>query len=1426
MSRRPEHERKRIIRDRAATVAATLLVLIVGLAGWRYYSERRLGRIVLTNRGVPLLVHVLPESGDLPLYEPIDVVTRSTLALPAGDYRLRVNGVGRLGQTYRLGVNQGETIAHELSLDEGRLLGCDLDPSRWGSGGERPREEPMPFALVTRALELTPGRSDIVELTGRAVLRRDAITGLPVWDTANPKTPYGPGRDPGPWVRRIGLHTRLIHVVEPAIDVDGDGTRDLLAVVGNENAFFALSGQDGAMLWNYAAALEGPGGPQPEGPSLSGQLKPTDREVALIGWPAIGDVDGDGTPDLIATMVFHELPAEFERRTGLVRIPRMPILSRRTVMAISGRSGRWLWTFPLDRSFTSIKARYWDRPAALLRGRSGALVAILDGSQGIVLDLATGRPLSGPIELGFEPVRPVQYAELNGDGELEILALEPESAPDQQSMTVFSIGTGKKEWTASIAAKYPLPHETNVYPEWPWLIDLDGDGRSEIVVPDSGPMPPTAGFRGVRVLDGASGQTRWVRPMRPETKAPDGLDRILEAPDLDGDGVRELVAVSRFDGRNPPATRYDPRSEPERVFVDAFSGRDGHPLWSWNVEFPYYKFTWIGAPRWWGRGPDGWPLLAVLLGGRDPGQPSVPIQAEYLNQAAVHVLEASTGRELNRVMGLSAVDVADLDGDGLIDLWGEADGQLRAFRGEVPEAWRALGAFAPAGKAGYPASGKMQRGAADFDGDGIADTLSGPLGFSGDSTSDETGSRTAIARSGRDGHALWKTVLDPPWLWFLPEPARSYYPAVFPLPEGDLDGDGTSDVIVQEYTQDETAIRRQPAALPIQLLSGRDGRHLWSAGRLPLGFEARGFSTVTWLEARVIEPSAPPDLLVRHRSPFLKASAKPAPPLPWPPARERLARVSGRTGHVVWDIPLEEQPSKPEPGAPQPPKIEDIDGDGKLDAAVIVRHPNPSGQSEFELKVFSLHDGVSRWTRVLPYQGFVAECPSVEIGKGGPNDSATVFVNELPTSSTSNELVVRALDGRNGTDRWTWRSGVAEGKQTLYGDIDAIALDRAEKDAICVTYSDLRRECKIVIVDARGKERARRVLPPEAVPTVYFPPVEDHMIDLDGDGRDELIVWNDDRLRAWGSDLTDRWSIPAKSWQILGVLPASPGHSSKLILPPMTAIDGLSGQFCSIHKPPASSNWYGGELLDPGDASRMPRLIIARNQTPGTVCRSLLPVTHGGDYVAPSGARPPDDLARDDPRWTRALPWMSLMAPATARAGLFAVVGLALVNVFLPLGILRLVSRGRRWSLRALMALPVAAAVPLSAFLALEPMIPIPKTPPPAPLPSSPMALFASGAVAGVPVVFYVVFAGWSLIRRRWRTLGLLAGFTIIASLAIAAVWLWVDIRDMPAIEHYSRSGWHVALLPGAYSVSSLMLCGWAVRGMSRRVRRRAMRAE
>jgi len=681
-----------------------------------------------------------------------------------------------------------------------------------------------------------------------------------------------------------------------------------------------------------------------------------------------------------------------------------------------------------------------------------------------------------------------------------------------------------------------------------------------------------------------------------------------------------------------------------------------------------------------------------------------------------------------------------------------------------------------------------------------------------------------MARSGRDGHVLWRTVLDPPWLWLLPERGRSYSLTALRLPAGDLDGDGVPDVLVQKNTNDEAEIGSRPATLPIQVLSGRDGRVLWSAGPLPLNFEAHGYSQITWAEPRIIEPNAPPDLVVHHNNPLRKAGSTPAPPTfgAAPPAPERLARVSGRTGRIFWDIPLEVQPPPQDPVPwmrPVPPKLDDLDGDGSLDAVIIHRRQSEREQPEFELRAISLRNGSNLWSRVLRYQGSVDGVPHIEIGKGKNDERATVFVAELPSTKTSNELIVYALDGRDGTDRWTWRSGVCEGEHRIQGDIDPIALDGPGKDGICVTYSDSRRETHILLLDARGQEIARRVLPRETVPSESLP-VSDYMIDLDGDGRDELTVLYNGRLCAWDRELKELWSLPAQRWPILRILPASPGRPTMLLFSPASGIDGVSGHVRWSYKSP--SPWwsdYADSLLDPGDSARMPLLMSPR--LPVTICRYALPTTPGGDYLPPSGARVPPRLVRDDARWTRPLPWTEPILRTIGLRGFLAMAALALANVLVPIAILWLASRRRGWSVRTLMALPVVAAVPLLIYRAMEPLIPVQI----GPLAASTRLVFTLGTIAGIPLVtyaFYAFMACWSLVRHRWNPLILVADSTVLATAAVAAAWLWIDSRAMPAIEHYERSNWYLAVIPGAYAVGILLPVGWMVRRIHRGLLRQA----
>ncbi len=267
------------------------------------------------------------------------------------------------------------------------------------------------------------------------------------------------------------------------------------------------------------------------------------------------------------------------------------------------------------------------------------------------------------------------------------------------------------------------------------------------------------------------------------------------------------------------------------------------------------------------------------LGGEDPNEESSSSRADPDLPPVVHVIEASTGRERHQVLGLARAGVADLDGDGLDDLWGEVDGELRAVRGEVPEAWRALGRFDPAGS--FDARVDLTwHGGVDFNGDGVADTLIGGLGMPGDRTHATIGSRTALARSGRDGRLIWKAEIDARNNWKDPSGDATYELIAFPVPAGDLDGDGVADVIVKKGPGTSRLARGPGARLPVELLSGRTGARLWSIDLWPVGLGVFGYSQFDWMEPRVVEPNGTPDLIVRGAL----------------PGGCRLARISGHDG--------------------------------------------------------------------------------------------------------------------------------------------------------------------------------------------------------------------------------------------------------------------------------------------------------------------------------------------------------------------------------------------------------------------------------------------------------------------------------------------------------------------------------------------------
>ena len=236
------------------------------------------------------------------------------------------------------------------------------------------------------------------------------------------------------------------------------------------------------------------------------------------------------------------------------------------------------------------------------------------------------------------------------------------------TLAAFSVATGARLWVKKNLMSFYRPVPAVPVRDWPVAADLDGDGRAEIVVPHVG-----AAGQGVRMLDGTTGETRWECPLWPGMKfAYDSLVHSLASPDIDADGTGDLVVVSRLMDRRS-RTLGGQLPEQTQVYVDAVSGKNGRRLWHWHTEINYWDTTPSGPVFWWGRGSDGWPMLAVPIGG-DPAPGVAPPIRFYPfsspDPPVVHFLAAATGKEEHTIAGLSWPKTVDLDGDGLADLWG------------------------------------------------------------------------------------------------------------------------------------------------------------------------------------------------------------------------------------------------------------------------------------------------------------------------------------------------------------------------------------------------------------------------------------------------------------------------------------------------------------------------------------------------------------------------------------------------------------------------------------------------------------------------------------------------------------------------------------------------------------------------------------
>ena len=503
----------------------------------------------------------------------------------------------------------------------------------------------------------------------------------------------------------------------------------------------------------------------------------------------------------------------------------------------------------------------------------------------------------------------------------------------------------------------------------------------------------------------------------------------------------------------------------------------------------------------------------------------------------------------------------------------------------------------------------------DFDGDGIGDALASPV--RSPVKNDEAGSRTVVARSGRDGHVLWKTATESPALWGGTTPWTQYYLSTFPMPEGDLDGDGTCDVIVKGQSLDPFAKATRAAKIPLQLLSGRTGRRLWSAGDLALDPATPGHAFVQSVSVCKIDPAGTPSILavLSTPAPALKPGATPNPSND---LASRLVRLSGRDGRVVWDeFLLDHVLSSPMLGIPEI-GLGDLDGDRSLDAALLIQLGNVQENRGLELRAVSLRDGKPIWSRKIPTYHVSARSVVVVGDLDGDNHAEVVTLTQRPSGAIIAENVLEAFDGRDGRSLWIKHGELEDPWRNQWGGWLRLAdFDGTRKRRVCLGMTHAGARHRITIYDAAGRDVAHRGQSRGQIFAMLA-------ADVNNDGRDELVVSTEHRLEVLRGDLQQIWSLPQDIHRAGFVYLPLAGATPTLAIQPPEGLDAANGRpRWAGDARPSPYSVFSISLLDPGSATRLPLLFPAGSRS---VCYQALPASPDGKFAEPSGTPVPPGL--------------------------------------------------------------------------------------------------------------------------------------------------------------------------------------------------------
>ena len=647
-------QNRRSVSQVSTAAMVTLAVTLTSLLGWSSYKSWNMSSLQLTALQPPLVAEILDDTGKSIRTETLPMQNAANLR--AGEYKVRVSGDGSLSQDFEVTLARGsrdtkyttnvsdqwlmtpQPLQHSCDVVD---LGNERAVAVWGNDGITVHKHQGPQVAWT--LKLSPE------------------TALPIADLPGYKNPrtfsgfqergFGEANESRPWM------------IRDFVDVNGDGIGDLVSRRRHQAWLMAISGNGEGVLW-FA----------PRGKELQ-RSRPDAQNTGLMPHGSVlnapllcEDLDDDGVSDFLVTVA----------DPTTVYLANNSLDCDLWVEAVSSRTGSTLWKRDLPQSllatpnnqpvpydmrwFGNMNGGYFSQGGAVgtiaggrLRSpghveRSGyhvymptsptfikstrtddpgtteSSVAIVAGDKLLLLNPQTGTErVNHRLNLVFVLVTMCNGPMSMGTGYLISLRPEETTPPPTTAPTtatsivpkliVWSLASRHTLWSNMLDTYWPRKPNLGVLaPKWPLVCDLDGDGKSEVVVPDestqgnnfSGYGSVIGAPTGNVSVFGSSNTPKWTQKI---VNIDGTVNHFIDGPDLDGDSTRELFAVT-----------CDSRTNILRV--DALSGTNGSVLWCGSQEISSdssLECFQILTVNWWYSGKDGWPQLLVTIADRRLG---------------------------------------------------------------------------------------------------------------------------------------------------------------------------------------------------------------------------------------------------------------------------------------------------------------------------------------------------------------------------------------------------------------------------------------------------------------------------------------------------------------------------------------------------------------------------------------------------------------------------------------------------------------------------------------------------------------------------------------------------------------------------------------------------------------------------------------